>query len=298
MPQSEGPWTVERVLHWTRGYFERKQVDSPRLSAELILAHVMGLPRIKLYTNYLQPLSEPQLAELRDLVKRAGEHEPIAYLTGRAWFFNLELEVGPAVLIPRPDTETLVEQVLSIIRHTPGFETPRILDVCTGSGAIAIAIAHHAPASQLVATDISTDALSIAERNLQRHQLQDRITLLQGDLVGALDQYIDKTPFDLIVSNPPYIPTEQISELPRNVRDYEPRQALDGGADGLELHRRILHQASNRLRPGGKILLEIGYDQQEAALEMIQQYDAYADARVLRDYAGNPRVLTATRRQA
>lgn len=297
MPQSEGPWTVERVLHWTRGYFERKQVDSPRLSAELILAHVMGLSRIKLYTNYLQPLSESQLSELRDLVKRAAEHEPIAYLTGRAWFFNLEFEVGPAVLIPRPDTETLVEQVLSIIRHTPGFESPRILDLCTGSGAIAVAVAHHAPTSQIVATDISPEALLIANQNIRRHHLQDRITLLQGDLLGALEPYIDKTPFDLVVSNPPYIPTEKISQLPRNVRDYEPRQALDGGADGLDLHRRILHQSGNRLRPGGRILLEIGYDQQEAALTMIRQYDAYGDERVLRDYAGNPRVLTATRRQ-
>lgn len=296
MPQSDGPWTVERVLNWTRGYFERKQVDSPRLSAELILAHVMGLSRIKLYTNYLQPLSEAQLSKLRDLVRRAGEHEPIAYLTGRAWFFNLELEVGPAVLIPRPDTETLVEQVLSIIRHVPGFETPRVLDLCTGSGAIAIAVAYHAPASQIVATDISPEALSIANQNIHRHHLQDRITLLQGDLMGALEPYIDKTPFDLIVSNPPYISTDKIPYLPRNVRDYEPRQALDGGDDGLAIHRRILHQSVNRLRPGGKILLEIGYDQHEAALKMIQQYDAYSDTRVLRDYTGNPRVLAATRR--
>ncbi len=298
MAQSDGPWTVERVLTWTRGYFDRKKLDSPRLSAELVLSHVLGLPRIKLYTNYQQPLTEPELSQLRDLVKRAGEEEPIAYLTRRAHFFNLEFDVSPAVLIPRPDTETLVEQVMTLMRHTPGFETPRILDLCTGSGAIAVAIAFHAKSSQVIATDISPDALVVAKQNVEKHQLADRVTLLEGDLYAALDQHVDKTAFDIITANPPYIASDQMPGLPRNVRDYEPHLALHGGPDGLDPHRRILAGATaDRLRPGGRVLLEIAFDQHDTAMEMIAGYDAFADARVLRDHAGNPRVLTATRKE-
>ena len=297
MPQPDGPWTVERVLTWTRGYFERKQLDSPRLAAELIIAHVLDLPRIKLYTNYLQPLSDAELTRLRELVKRAGEEEPIGYLTGRAHFFNLEFDVGPGVLIPRPDTETLVEQVMSLIKHTPGFESPRVLDLCTGSGAIGIAVAYHAKTSQVVATDISDQAIAMARKNIDRHQLGDRVTLLQGDLYQALDQYIDKTPFDIITANPPYIATPQMQTLPRHVRDYEPHLALDGGPDGLDPHRRILAGAADRVRAGGRVLLEIAFDQHDAALELIERYDAFCDARILRDYAGHPRVLAATRRE-
>ncbi len=298
MAQSDGPWTVERVLTWTRGFFERKQLDSPRLSAELILAHVLGLPRIKLYTNYQQPLTETELTQLRDLVKRAGEEEPIGYLTRKAHFFNLEFDVSPAVLIPRPDTETLVEQVMNLMRHTAGFETPRILDLCTGSGAIAIAIAFHAKSAQLLATDISPDALAIAKQNVEKHQLADRVTLLQGDLYEALDAHVDKTAFDIITANPPYISTSQMQQLPRNVGGYEPHLALHGGSDGLDPHRQILQGATaDRLRAGGRVLLEIAFDQHEAALEMISKYDDFTDARVLRDHAGNPRVLTAARKE-
>src|SRR5437763_8445461 len=141
MSDSSGPWTVRRLLEWTSSFFARKEVDSPRLSAELLLAHVLSVPRIKLYTDYERPLTEPQLSTYRELVRRAGEHEPIAYLTGRAHFFHLEFDVSPDVLIPRPETETLVEHVLQLARHQGGFEAPRILDLCTGSGCIAAAIA-------------------------------------------------------------------------------------------------------------------------------------------------------------
>src|SRR5215212_3973662 len=158
MTQVSGPWTVRRLLEWTSGFFQRKEVDSPRLSAELLLAHVLGCPRLKLYTDYERPLSEKELTSYRALVQRAGEHEPIAYLTGRAHFFNLEFEVSPAVLIPRPDTETLVENVLQLSRNTAGFESPRVLDLCTGSGCIAIAVAHRLKNAVVVATDVSEKA--------------------------------------------------------------------------------------------------------------------------------------------
>src|SRR3978361_523159 len=138
-----GTWTVRRVLEWTSGFFKRKEVDQPRLSAELLLSHILNCPRIKLYTDYDRVLSEPDLARYRQLVQRAGEEEPIAYLTGRAHFFNLEFDVNRDVLIPRPDTETLVENVLQLARHQPGFDSPRVLDLCTGSGCIAAAVTHH-----------------------------------------------------------------------------------------------------------------------------------------------------------
>lgn len=296
MSQTDGPWTVERLLNWTRGYFERRQIESPRLCAELLLAHVLHCPRIKLYTDYHRTLSEPELATLRDLVKRAGEDEPIAYLTGRAHFFNLEFVVTPDVLIPRPDTETLVEQALKVIRGVLGFETPKILDLCTGSGCIAIALAVHHKAAQVTAADISEKALAVAKQNVEKHNVADRVTLAPpGDLYAALEGQPDPSPFDIITANPPYIATPQMQSLPRNVRDYEPHLALDGGPDGLDPHRRILAGAVDRVRSGGRVLLEIAYDQEEPAREMAAAFPAFEDAKVLRDYAGQPRVLMVTR---
>src|SRR5215207_9470716 len=159
MSQSpDGPWTVRKTLEWTTSFFTRKGVDAPRLSAELLLAHVLGIPRIKIYTDYERPLTDEDRGRLRALVTRAGEHEPIAYLTGRAHFFNLEFEVTRDVLIPRPDTETLVENVLQLARNTAGFESPRVLDLCTGSGCVAAAIAHHLKSATVIAMDISAEA--------------------------------------------------------------------------------------------------------------------------------------------
>ncbi|MBC7785195.1 MAG: peptide chain release factor N(5)-glutamine methyltransferase [Burkholderiales bacterium] len=293
MAQADGPWTVERVLAWTRGFFERKQIDSPRLCAELIISHILSVPRIKLYTDYQRVLADPELLRMRELVKRAGEEEPIAYLTGRAHFFNLELDVTPDVLIPRPDTETLIEQILTLVRNVPGFEAPRVLDLCTGSGAIAIAIAQHIKTAQVVATDVSEKALAVAKINVDKHQLGDRITLLAGDLFAALMDYVDAAPFDVIIANPPYIPSAEVPKLARHVHQYEPHLALDGGADGLDLHRRILAGATDRLRDGGRVILEIAFDQSEPATEMIGQYPDFVEVKLVRDHAGNPRVLVA-----
>ncbi len=296
MSQTEGPWTVERLLNWTRGYFERKQIDSPRLCAELLVAHVLNVSRIKLYTDYQRPLSEQDLVTLRALVKRAGDDEPIAYLTGRAHFFNLELVVTPDVLIPRPDTETLVEQALQVIRGVLGFESPRILDLCTGSGCIAIALASNHKTAQVTATDVSEKALAVAAQNVEKCGVADRVALAPpGDLYEALKDQADPSPYDLITANPPYIATHQMQSLPRNVRDYEPHLALDGGPDGLAPHRRILAGAIERVRSGGRVLMEIAFDQHDAALEMAAGFPAFTDPKVLRDYAGQPRVLMVTR---
>ncbi len=291
-----GTWTVRRVLEWTAGFFSRKNVDQPRLSAELLLAHILRCPRIKLYTDYERPLTEAELASYRQLVQRATEEEPIAYLTGKAHFFNLEFTVTRDVLIPRPDTETLLENVLQLVRHQPGLESPRVLDLCTGSGCIACAVAAHWKSCTVVATEISPAAVAVAQGNVERQGLGGRVTILQGDLFAPLAGTVDARPFDLILSNPPYIPTEQIAKLDRSVREYEPMQALDGGADGLNFHRRILAEAPSRLVPGGHVFLEIAFDQGERAMELIKQHEAYHEPRVFKDFGGRDRVLTATKR--
>src|SRR5262245_39301674 len=265
-------WTVKRLLEWTTGFFTRKNVEPARLSAEQLLAHVLKVPRIKLYTDFERPLGESELSAYRDLVRRASEEEPIAYLTGTVHFFNLELEVTRDVLIPRPDTETLVENVLQLIRRTSGFETPRVLDVCTGSGCIAAAIAHHHKHATVIATDISSAALAVARRNIERLNLSDRLTLLEGNMFEPLMQVVDQRPFDLILSNPPYIATSKIETLDRSVRDYEPKIALDGGPDGLDFHRQLFAGAPARLRSGGRIYFEIAFDQAEAALALAAEY--------------------------
>lgn len=293
-PQTQ-PWTVKRLLEWTAGFFARKQIDPPRLSAELLLAHVLEMPRIRLYTDYERVLSQEQLDVYRPLVQRAGEHEPIAYLTGKAHFFNLEFEVNRDVLIPRPDTETIVENVLQLARRETGFESPRVLDLCTGSGCIAAAIAHHLKPATVVATDISAAAINIARRNIEKLNLQDRVTIELGDLYEPLTRIVDAQPFDLIVSNPPYIPSDEIPKLDRSVKDYEPHTALDGGADGMDFHRRIMQGAKERLRPGGHLFLEIMFDQGPRALELAQKYDFLTSARIIKDYGGNARVVASTR---
>jgi release factor glutamine methyltransferase len=296
MPTHAETWTVRRLLEWTTGFFTRKSVDSPRLSAELLLAHVLNIARIKLYTDYDRPLAERELTTYRDLVKRAGEQEPIAYLTGKAHFFNIEFEVDKGVLIPRPDTETLVENVLQTARHQPGMEAPRILDLCTGSGCIACALAHRIRSAIVTATDISPEAVKVATKNVERLGLTDRVKVLHGDLYDPLKDEVDARPFNLIVSNPPYIPTGQIASLDQNVRDYEPKLALDGGIDGLVVHRRILEHAAYRLLPGGRAYLEIAFDQGDAALELATHYGDLVEPHILRDYGGNDRVLVVRRK--
>ena len=292
MADQGGPWTIRRLLEWTGGFFTKKGVDQPRLSAELVLSHVLNCPRIKLYTDYDRVLADRQLVDFRDLVRRAGEQEPIAYLTGRAHFYTLELAVTRDVLIPRPDTETLVENVMQSARHQPGLEAARVLDLCTGSGCIAVALAKHLKSATVLATDISDQAVAVARGNVSSLGLADRVTVEAGDLFDPIKRVVDARPFDLIVSNPPYIPSDQIATLDRSVRDYEPRLALDGGLDGLAVHRRILAKAADHLTPSGRMFLEIAFDQGPAAREMAAAFEAFEDARILKDFGGRDRVLT------
>ena len=256
---------------------------------------MLGCARINLYTDYERPLEAEQLAAFKALVQRAVEGEPIAYLVGKAHFFNLEISVTRDVLIPRPDTETLVENAIQACRHTVGLETPRILDLCTGSGCIAAAFAANLKSATVLATDISPAACEVARANIERLGLADRVVIACGDLWEPLSRLTDPRPLDLILSNPPYIPSGRIESLDRSVRDFEPRLALDGGADGLDIHRRILADLPARLRPGGLAFLEIQFDQGEQVLALAGAVEGLEEPRVVRDFAGNDRVLKVRR---
>jgi release factor glutamine methyltransferase len=288
------PWTLGRVLDWMTDHFQRKAVDPPRLCAEMLLCFALRLDRIRLYTDMRRPMTTDELSAIRELVRRASEHEPIQYITGRAHFFGLELRVTRDVLIPRPESETLVELSMGHIRLR-SLATPRVLEMCVGSGCIAAAIASQLKQAEIVATDVSLPAVDVARSNLIRLGSGDRVQVFQGDLYGALATLADRRPFDLLVANPPYIATGQWCKLDVNVRDFEPRLALDGGHDGLDIHRRLLTGAHAWLRPGAAIFLEIAYDQEDRALWMANQFPAFTGAHVERDLQKNPRVLCLTR---
>jgi release factor glutamine methyltransferase len=291
MAETNGTWTIRRLLQWTPEFFQKKGIDQPRLSAELLLSHVLKLPRIALYTDYERVLDQRQLAIFRELVRRAAADEPIAYLTGRAHFFNMELEVNADVLIPRPDTETLVENVLQTVRHQSGLESPRVLDLCTGSGCVAAAIAQNLKSAMVVAIDVSPAAVAVARRNIEQLKLADRVLIEEGDLFEPISRLVDARPFDIIVANPPYIATGQMANLDASVREYEPAIALDGGLDGLVIHRRILQGAAAHLMPNGLVFLEIAFDQGSAIKQVAGEYDQFEEARLLKDYGGRDRVL-------
>ncbi len=212
-------WTVGRLLEKSRGYLEDKEVEGARLSVELLLAYALGCERIQLYTTFDQPVPELILARFRELVKLRGRHVPVGYLTGKAYFYSLEFGVNPDVLIPRPETELLVEQVINICRASH-FANPRILEIGTGSGCVAVALAKNLPHAKMVATDISTEALAVARDNAEAHGLAERIRFAQGDLFGALDEQGGLADgFDFIVSNPPYISREDMGDLPELAGD-------------------------------------------------------------------------------
>lgn len=284
-------WTIKKLLEWVSGYFGQKGLDSPRLSAELLLCHVLGLERIQLYTLYDRAVDKGQLETLRGLVKRAGEHEPIAYLVGRCEFYSLPLTISPDCLIPRPETEHLVEKAIMFLRGRQ--EGKSVLDLCTGSGCIAAAIAKNVPDVQVTATDISDAALKIAALNIEKLKLADKIQLLCGDLFNPIIESLDESRFDLIVSNPPYVSEPEYAGLDKNVRDYEPKGALLAGRDGLDVYRRILERVGDFLKPNGSLMLEIGYAQGPMVKELLEKARVFADIRIEKDPACNDRIAIA-----
>jgi release factor glutamine methyltransferase len=268
-------------------------VDSPRLQAELLLAHLLKLPRMQLYLNFQRELAAPEVEPMRELVRRRGLREPLQQLTGSASFCGLEIAVTRDVLVPRPETELLAECAWAFLQ-TPAL-TPSppasALDFGTGSGCLAIALASHCPALHLRAIDISAAALAVARGNAARHGLADRIQFFPGDGFGALPE---EEQFDLIVSNPPYIPSGEIGGLQPEVRDFEPRQALDGGLDGLDYYRRLAAEAPPWLRAGGRLMVEFGDGQAEPLREVFSAQKWVVEA-VKEDYTRRPRILVAHR---
>lgn len=282
-------WTTRKLLAWTTEHFTKKGIDSPRLSAEMLLAHVLNVPRLKLFTDTDRPASELERAAFRELVERAANHEPVDYLVGQSPFFSMMLKVNRAVLIPRPSTETIVEHVIQHARRTPGFAQPAIADVCTGSGAIAIALAKHIPGSRVIATDISKEALAVATENAQKQGVANRIDFREGDLLTPLAG----VRFQYLVSNPPYISDKEWAEVAPNVRDYEPTQALRGGVDGLDFLRVLIEQGERVLERPGQMVLEIAASQRSAVLELAGRVPAVKNAQVMVDHEALPRVLVA-----
>ena len=284
-------WTIKKLLDWVSGYFADKGVDAPRLSGELLLCHVLGLERIQLYTLFDRAVDPPQLAALRALVKRAGEHEPVAYLVGRCEFYSLPLKITPDCLIPRPETEHLVEKAILFLRQREGAQ--HVLDLCTGSGCIAAAIAKNVKEVQIVATDISDVALKVAAENIEKLKLTEKVQLLCGDLFDPIIEGLDEARFDLIVCNPPYVSEPEYAAMDKNVKDYEPAHALLAGADGLDVYRRILEKVNDFLKPDGTLMMEIGYAQGKAVRQLLENTGIFKTIAIEKDFANNDRIAIA-----
>ena len=282
-------WTVRRILEWTIPHLKSHGSESPRLDAEILLAHARGCPRIQLYTNYDQPLTDAQRATMRDLVKRRAAAEPVAYLVGHREFFGIDFQVTKDVLIPRPDTETLVVDAIETLKSQAA---PRLLDIGTGSGCIAISLAVNCPNAEVTAIDLSPAALDIARANADKHNVVNRIRFFCGDLFAPLPA---DEQFDLIASNPPYIASAEIETLSADVRLHEPRTALDGGPDGLDVIRRLIDDAPQHLASRGKLLIEISGEQADAVTQLLTANGGYDEITVLKDLAKQPRVVRAAR---
>jgi release factor glutamine methyltransferase len=287
--EGDDRWTVGRLLTWTADYLQRRGSEFPRLDAEVLLAHVLEWERVQLYTHYEEEVGARARGAFRELVRRRAEGTPVAYLVGRKEFYSLPLAVSPAVLIPRPDTEFVVVEFLAV---TKGVESPRAVDVGTGSGCLALACAHQHKSAQFIAIDLSPEALAVAESNARTLGLADRITFRRGNL---LEPVASEGPFDAIVSNPPYVPSGVLPLIERGVRDYEPHLALDGGVDGLRVVAPLVDASIPLLKPGGHLILEIGSDLEEPVRALIAAHPEFQLAPTVRDHANHPRVVRATR---
>lgn len=282
-------WPIGRLLSWTREFLAGKGVDEPRLSAELLLAHALGCRKIELYTRFEQAPSPLQVEAFRELVRQAAAHAPIAYLVGHKEFYSLDLFVSPDVLIPRPETELLVDRVVAVSRARGGAAL-HVLDIGTGSGCVAIAVAHLCPNALVLATDVSGAALEVAARNVERHRVADRVTLCEASGSDLPAERVPDGRFDVIVSNPPYIADGQRSTLPANVRDHEPALALFGGPDGLDVIRAIARDGLRLLAEHGRAFIEVAEGQADAAAgEFVAAGWAWLDTH--RDAAGIRRVI-------
>lgn len=283
-------WTIRRVIQWIAQDLAARGMGSPRLDAELIVAHALGSDRMRLYLDLERPLEDGELAAIRALVARRRKFEPVAYLIGRREFFGRPFQVSPAVLIPRPDTETLVERALTIL---PKESEARVLDLCTGSGAIGISIAAERAGVRVDLTDLSEAAVAMARQNANALGVGDRVTAHVGDLFAAV---APGSTYALITANPPYIVDAEVPGLMADIAQHEPHLALAGGEDGLRVIREIVARAPDWLEAAGSLLVEVGAGQAPAVADLVRASLRYAgEARIHRDLAGIERVVEATR---
>ena len=288
-------WTIERILNWTQSHFEKVCPHSPRLDAELLLSYVLDCPRLDLYLNADQPLNEKERGAYRELVQQRAVGRPIAYLTGEKDFWSLTLEVSEATLIPRPDTETLVQTSVEHIRkwqNTHPEATCKIAELGTGTAAIPLALCAELQNLNIISVDCSAETLSVAARNLERYQTllfprKNSLKLLESDLFSVIKPASD---LDFIISNPPYIPTDTISSLQVDVCQYEPRIALDGGPDGLFFYSYLLKTSPSLLKKSGEMILEIGLDQEDELTSLKNKFPEWVSSTFLPDLQGNIRV--------
>jgi release factor glutamine methyltransferase len=336
MATNQPPWTILSLLRWTTGYFEEKGISEPRASAEILLAHTLGLSRLDLYLRHDQPLTPEELARFKALIVRRRQGEPVAYLTGHKEFWSLDFLVTPATLIPRPETEVLVEAVIEVCGGgsrefaqagkpvppsptlspetphptsnfgSPGFQPGQhrqdacapghgrlALDVGAGSGAVVVTLAKELPDFQWVAVDISPAALQVARENARRHEVAGRIAFVRGDL---LSQFRPGPCFGLIAANLPYVSRPEWEQLPQEIKDYEPKEALLAGQDGLDLLERLCREAHRYLQTGGWLALEVGLGQAERVMGFLAESKAYDTLKAVKDYQDIDRVVLARRK--
>ncbi|MBW1840235.1 MAG: peptide chain release factor N(5)-glutamine methyltransferase [Deltaproteobacteria bacterium] len=291
-------WNILKLLKWTTSYFKSHDIDSPRATAEILLAHALKKKRIDLYVEYDQPLSDRELSLYKSLIKRRVDKEPVAYIVGEREFWSMDFVVTRDVIIPRPETECLVEAVLSLLPGEsgdgPDRKPKRILELGTGSGAVILALACHRPHHFFFASDRSTRAIALAKQNAKRHNLDEKSRFFAGDWFAPIDRTGRR--FDIILSNPPYIRTGAIGGLQPEVRRYEPMIALDGDEDGFGCLKRIIEDAPFYLGKKGSLLLEIGHDQKDGIRRMIDDTGSYEDVEIVKDYSGYDRVVRMKKR--
>jgi release factor glutamine methyltransferase len=287
-------WTLIKLIQWATAYFDRHHIDSPRATAEILLAHAIGAKRIDLYLRYDQPLNSDELNFFKMLIKRRTNREPVAYIVGHKEFWSIDLEVNRNVLIPRPETECLVERALESLAadSDPGIKS--ILELGTGSGAVILALASENSRHSYLGTDISSDAVGVARRNALRHGLGTKIRFIVADGFAPFDAKAGI--FDLIVSNPPYIRSGDLKRLQPEIHIHEPVAALDGAQDGLRCLRLIIQCAYRYLKSGGALLLEMGHDQQAPLKQIIDACGQYEDVQFYKDYSGHDRIVSMRKR--
>jgi release factor glutamine methyltransferase len=313
MTTPDEPWTIGRLLVWTIEYLKKHGAENPRLDAEVLLAKARGCKRIDLYASYGEEATDPLRITFRELVSRRAKGTPVAYLVGHKEFYSLEFEVTPAVLIPRPETELLVVALIdhakkgvrtlfppeSELAEEPMSQSKKspdpflVADVGTGSGILAVCAAKYLSQAHVTAIDVSPDALEVARRNAERHQLADRITFVESNLFAAVPS---EARFDFIVSNPPYVSSAEMADLPPDVKDHEPHVALEAGEQGTAVIEPLIVQSAERLKPGGLLLIEISPMIAAAVEQLVRDNGAFDLGPTLRDPAGHARVIQATRR--